>query len=127
MNELTDRECSKRRLRPHRLGLLHASFFGLKLSRGCTTETLLSFGGTISSNVGTWVQIIAQSLLLVLQLTNSSGLALGLISFVQAAPFLIFSLVGGSTADRVDKRASCYTKLAKSCMLLRWLEFLEPF
>jgi predicted MFS family arabinose efflux permease len=59
--------------------------------------------GMILSNVGTWVQIIAQSLL-VLQLTHNSGLALGLISFAQAAPFLVFSLVGGSTADRVDKR-----------------------
>ena len=59
--------------------------------------------GMILSNVGTWVQIIAQSLL-VLQLTNNSGLALGLISFFQAAPFLIFSLVGGGTADRVNKR-----------------------
>ena len=57
----------------------------------------------ILSNVGTWVQIIAQSLL-VLQLTHNSGLALGLISFAQAAPFLVFSLVGESTADRVDKR-----------------------
>ncbi|HYB59791.1 MAG TPA: hypothetical protein VEB88_06050, partial [Candidatus Acidoferrales bacterium] len=45
--------------------------------------------GMILSNVGTRVQIIAQSLL-VLQLTNNSGLALGLISFFQAAPFLIF-------------------------------------
>ena len=59
--------------------------------------------GMILSNVGTWVQIIAQSLL-VLQLTHNSGLALGLISFAQAAPFLVFSLVGGSTADRIDKR-----------------------
>jgi hypothetical protein len=59
--------------------------------------------GMILSNVGTWVQVIAQYLL-VLQLTNNSGLALGLISFFQAAPFLVFSLVGGSTADRVDKR-----------------------
>lgn len=40
--------------------------------------------GMIPSNVGTWVQIIAQSLL-VLQLTHNSGLALGLISFAQAA------------------------------------------
>ncbi|MDD1721204.1 MAG: MFS transporter [Euryarchaeota archaeon] len=59
--------------------------------------------GMILSSVGTWIQIIAQSLL-VLQLTNNSGFALGLISFAQAAPFLVFSLVGGSFADRVDKR-----------------------
>jgi MFS family permease len=49
------------------------------------------------------MQIIAQSLL-VLQLTQNSGVALGIISFAQASPFLIFSLVGGGVADRVDKR-----------------------
>ncbi|MGZ4919833.1 MAG: MFS transporter [Halobacteriota archaeon] len=59
--------------------------------------------GMILSSIGTWIQIIAQSLL-VLQLTNNSGVALGLISFTQAAPFLVFSLVGGGVADRVDKR-----------------------
>ncbi len=57
----------------------------------------------ILSSIGAWVQIIAQSLL-VLQLTNNSGVALGLISFTHAIPFVAFSLVGGGIADRVDKR-----------------------
>ena len=63
----------------------------------------LLWGGMLLSNTGTWMQIIAQSLL-VLQLTQNSGLALGIISFAQATPFLVFSLVGGGVADRVDKR-----------------------
>ncbi len=63
----------------------------------------LLWAGMTLSSIGTWIQIIAQSLL-VLQLTNNSGVALGLISFVQAAPFLVFSLVGGGLADRIDKR-----------------------
>ncbi|MDD1725494.1 MAG: MFS transporter [Euryarchaeota archaeon] len=63
----------------------------------------LLWGGMLLSNTGTWMQIIAQSLL-VLQLTQNSGVALGIISFAQAAPFLVFSLVGGGMADRVDKR-----------------------
>lgn len=63
----------------------------------------LLWGGMLLSNTGTWMQIIAQSLL-VLQLTQNSGVALGIISFAQASPFLIFSLVGGGVADRVDKR-----------------------
>ena len=49
------------------------------------------------------MQIIAQSPL-VLQLTQNSGIALGIISLAQASPFLIFSFVGGGVADRVDKR-----------------------
>jgi MFS family permease len=63
----------------------------------------LLWGGMLVSNTGTWMQIIAQSLL-VLQLTQNSGIALGIISLAQASPFLIFSLVGGGVADRVDKR-----------------------
>jgi len=63
----------------------------------------LLWGGLLLSNTGTWMQIIAQSLL-VLQLTQNSGVALGIISFAQASPFLIFALVGGGVADRVDKR-----------------------
>ncbi|MGZ4921876.1 MAG: MFS transporter [Halobacteriota archaeon] len=63
----------------------------------------LLWTGMILSSIGTWIQVIAQSLL-VLQLTNNSGVALGLVSFTQAAPFLVFSLVGGGLADRVDKR-----------------------
>jgi len=82
--------------------------------------------GMILSNVGTWVQVIAQSLL-VLQLTNNSGLALGLISFAQEAPFLVFSLVGGSTADRVTSGDfSLLRKAYKSSMLLCWAPSRSP-
>lgn len=64
--------------------------------------TLLWFG-LILSNVGTWIQIIAQSLL-VLALTHNSGVALGVVSFAQAFPFFIFAFLGGGIADRIDKR-----------------------
>lgn len=59
--------------------------------------------GLIISSVGTWMQIIAQSLL-VLLITHGSALALGLVSLAQASSFFLFALVGGSVADRVDKR-----------------------
>src|SRR5947209_10127449 len=57
----------------------------------------------IVSAVGTWMQIVAQSLL-VLQITHGSALALGLVSLAQSLSFFLFALVGGSVADRVDKR-----------------------
>src|SRR5579872_4756 len=57
----------------------------------------------IVSSVGTWMQIIAQSLL-VLQITNNSPLALGLVALAQSSSFFLFALVGGGIADRVDKR-----------------------
>lgn len=63
---------------------------------------LLLWISLIVSSVGTWMQIVAQSLL-VLKLTNSP-LALGTVSLAQAASFFIFALVGGSIADRSDKR-----------------------
>ncbi len=63
----------------------------------------LLWGGLLLSNTGAWMQVIAQSLL-VLQLTQNSGVALGIIAFAQASPFLVFSLIGGGVADRVDKR-----------------------
>lgn len=55
------------------------------------------------SSVGTWMQIIAQSLL-VLKITHGSALALGAVSLAQAISFFLFALLGGSLADRIDKR-----------------------
>src|SRR5438876_7455737 len=57
----------------------------------------------IVSSVGTWMQIVAQSLL-VLQITHGSALALGIVALAQASSFFLFALIGGGVADRVDKR-----------------------
>ena len=59
--------------------------------------------GLAVSAVGTWMQIVAMSLL-VLDLTHGSAAALGAIALVQALSFLLFSPVGGSAADRFEKR-----------------------
>jgi MFS family permease len=63
----------------------------------------LFWSGLAISAAGTWMQIVSQSLL-VLKITRGSTLALGSISLTQALAFVLFSLVGGSIADRVDKR-----------------------
>src|SRR2546421_13025893 len=57
----------------------------------------------IVSSVGTWMQIVAQALL-VLQMTRGSALALGIVALAQSSSFFLFALIGGSVADRVDKR-----------------------
>jgi MFS family permease len=49
------------------------------------------------------MQIVAQSLL-ILQITHGSALALGIVALAQSSSFFLFALVGGSVADRVDKR-----------------------
>ena len=59
--------------------------------------------GSAVSAVGTWMQIVALGLL-VLDLTHGSAAALGAVSLAQALSFLFFSPIGGSAADRFDKR-----------------------
>ena len=61
------------------------------------------FPANAASNIGTWAQRVAQDWL-ILQLTNNSGTYLGLVTAVQFAPVLFFSLHGGALADRVNKR-----------------------
>ncbi len=60
------------------------------------------FSGQAVSLIGTWMQTVAQSWL-VLQLTHS-GTALGLAVALQTLPVLLLGPYGGVVADRVDKR-----------------------
>jgi predicted MFS family arabinose efflux permease len=62
---------------------------------------LLWFGACFSS-IGTWMQIVAQSWL-VLELSNSARM-LGLDAFLGTIPIVLFSLIGGVVADRMDRR-----------------------
>ena len=62
----------------------------------------LFFVGQMLSLIGTWMQRVAQSWL-VLELTNSPFL-LGVVGMLQWLPVLCFSLIGGVVADRVSKR-----------------------
>ena len=58
--------------------------------------------GAFLSNIGTWMQAVAQGWL-VLKLTNSP-FWLGLDAFVATAPGFLFTLLGGVFADLVDRR-----------------------
>jgi MFS family permease len=58
--------------------------------------------GAFLSNVGTWMQAVAQGWL-VLLLTNSA-FWLGLDGFMATAPGFIFTLLGGVFADLIDRR-----------------------
>jgi len=62
----------------------------------------LFFVGQALSQTGTWLQLIAQTLL-VLQLTHS-GVALGLVTAAQFLPVLVLGAWAGVVTDRVDKR-----------------------
>jgi MFS family permease len=62
----------------------------------------LFFGGQVVSTVGTWMQSIAQSWL-VLELTHSAFLV-GLVLAIQFLPMLLAVPLGGLAADRYPKR-----------------------
>jgi MFS family permease len=75
--------------------------------------------GAFTSTVGTWMQKVAQSWL-VLDLTKSSFF-LGLDDFLGQLPILLFTLVGGVIADRHDRRrlllGSQYVQMTAAFML----------
>jgi predicted MFS family arabinose efflux permease len=58
--------------------------------------------GACTSSVGTWMQKVAQSWL-VLSISGSPFL-LGLDAFLGEIPIFLFSLLGGVVADRIDRR-----------------------
>jgi predicted MFS family arabinose efflux permease len=81
--------------------------------------------GACTSSIGTWMQNLAQSWL-VLSLSNSPFL-LGLDAFLGGIPIFLFSLVGGVIADRMDRRkvllASQYVQMASAFLLTTLIAF----
>jgi MFS family permease len=61
------------------------------------------FTGMAVSNVGTWMQRVAQDWL-VLQLSGGDAVALGITTALQFAPVVLLSPAGGLLADRYSKR-----------------------
>jgi MFS family permease len=88
----------------------------------------LFWSGNFLSNIGTWMQNVAQGWL-VLSLTGSA-FWLGVVGFSGSIPFLIFTLFGGVVADRVNKRRlllvtqSAMMLLAFALAALAWLKII---
>ena len=59
--------------------------------------------GSFVSNVGTWMQRVAQDWL-VLEISGGSGIAVGITTALQFLPMLLLSAYGGLIADRFNKR-----------------------
>ncbi|GHF43655.1 MFS family permease [Amycolatopsis bartoniae] len=66
----------------------------------------LFFSGQVISNIGTWMQRIAQDWL-VFELSGNNPIALGIAVALQFTPTVLLSLWAGVLADRVDKRKLC--------------------
>jgi MFS family permease len=77
----------------------------------------LFFGGQLISQVGNWLTMVAQTLL-VLSLTNS-GIALGILAAAQFGPVLLIGPWTGLVADRSDKR--------KLLLIVQTLAMLQSF
>jgi MFS family permease len=76
---------------------------GRTFSSALTSRNLrLYFGGSVISQVGTWIQLVALPWL-VLHITHS-GAMLGLTYALQFLPILLFGAWAGVIADRRDKR-----------------------
>jgi MFS family permease len=60
------------------------------------------FAGTLSSNIGTWMQNVIL-IALAYDLTGGASF-IGVITFAQLGPMLVLSPVGGAIADRVNRR-----------------------
>ena len=89
---------------------------------------VLLWSGLIVSNIGTWVQDVAEGWL-VLQLTNSP-LWLGMLGLSFALPMVLLPLVGGAVVDRVHRIRLLYcTQTALMVMsfglaLMIWLSLV---
>lgn len=62
------------------------------------------FFGALIANLGTWMQRIAQTWLVLAELTDDSGVAVGTVVALQFLPTLFLTPVGGLLADRVDRK-----------------------
>jgi MFS family permease len=82
--------------------------------------------GLSTSAMGTWMQIIGQSLL-VLKLSHGSAVALGYVSLAQASAFFVFALIGGGIADNVNRRRLLLTTQSTLMALATTLGVLTSF
>ena len=88
-------------------------------------EFRLLWFGACTSSIGTWMQTVAQSWL-VFQISGSAFL-LGLDGFLGQIPILLFSLIGGVLADRIDRRrvllGSQYVQMTSAFLLTLLIAF----
>ena len=61
-------------------------------------------GGAIVSNIGTWMQRVAQDWLVLTQLTHHNATAVGLVMALQFGPHLLLLPLTGFAADHLDRR-----------------------
>jgi MFS family permease len=92
----------------------------------------LIWSGLLISNMGTWMQNVAQSWL-IYKLTGNDPLYLGWLGLSFAIPMIIAPPIGGMVADRVDRIRLLYVTQTSSLLLaallaiLTWAGVLRPW
>lgn len=92
---------------------------------------VLFWVGLITSNTGSWMQLVAQGFL-IYDLTGSKVL-LGMVGLARAVPMILFPLWGGVVADRVDRikllwvTQTVQTLVALSLAVLTTLGLIAPW
>ena len=88
-------------------------------------EFRLLWFGACTSSIGTWMQIVAQSWLVFS--ISKSAFMLGLDGFLGQIPIVLFSLIGGVIADRIDRRrvllGSQYVQMTSAFLLTVLIAF----
>src|SRR5690625_3028774 len=64
----------------------------------------LWFVGALIANIGTWMQRIAQDWLVLTELTDNSGFAVGIVTALQFLPGVFLTPVAGVLTDRFNRR-----------------------
>lgn len=80
--------------------------------------------GNFLSNVGTWMQSVAEGWLIVTRLApTNSGFWLGVLGFATTAPMMVFALIGGVIADRVNRRKLMMVTQSSmmTCAFILWI------
>ena len=81
--------------------------------------------GSAISDTGTWMQVMAQGW--VLSTLTNSALVLGMVNFAAGLPTLLLTMIGGSVADRYDKRIILIIAQLVQIALATTLGFLVLF
>lgn len=63
------------------------------------------FFGALVANNGTWMQRIAQTWIVLTELTDDSAFAVSIVVALQFLPVMLLTPIGGILADKVDRRA----------------------
>ncbi|ACM06971.1 MFS transporter [Thermomicrobium roseum] len=103
-----------------RLARLHAA---LTASALAVPAYRRYWAGMLVSNIGSWLQLVAQGWL-ILALTGSPAY-LGLYGLLRSIPTLTITLVGGAVADRVDRRRILLVTQSLAALLALLLGILD--